>query len=93
MHLAEVGKTPSGSDNGLHPMNSALAARAAVGEVCDALREAWQPTPLPSPSEPGRLACRSANPFGKHIRAWQGLSVSTCKSRPMWWRGGRSLRL
>jgi methylmalonyl-CoA mutase N-terminal domain/subunit len=31
----------SGSDNVLYPMKDALAARATVGEVCDALREVW----------------------------------------------------
>jgi methylmalonyl-CoA mutase N-terminal domain/subunit len=31
----------SGPDNVLYPMKEALAARATVGEVCDALREVW----------------------------------------------------
>ncbi|HEX5996126.1 MAG TPA: methylmalonyl-CoA mutase family protein, partial [Jiangellales bacterium] len=31
----------SGPDNVLEPMRTALAARATVGEVCDALREVW----------------------------------------------------
>ncbi|SEF08130.1 acyl-CoA mutase large subunit family protein [Jiangella alba] len=31
----------AGSDNVLVPMRAALAARATVGEVCDALREVW----------------------------------------------------
>jgi methylmalonyl-CoA mutase, N-terminal domain len=31
----------SGSDNVLYPMKEALAARATVGEVCDALRQVW----------------------------------------------------
>ena len=31
----------SGQDNVLGPMRDALAARATVGEVCDALREVW----------------------------------------------------
>ncbi|MGW2844267.1 acyl-CoA mutase large subunit family protein [Streptomyces sp. NPDC001274] len=30
-----------GADNVLYPMKDALAARATVGEVCDALREVW----------------------------------------------------
>ena len=30
-----------GTDNVLYPMKEALAARATVGEVCDALREVW----------------------------------------------------
>jgi methylmalonyl-CoA mutase, N-terminal domain len=30
-----------GSDNVLYPMKEALAARATVGEVCDALRQVW----------------------------------------------------
>ena len=30
-----------GTDNVLLPMREALAARATVGEVCDALREVW----------------------------------------------------
>ena len=31
----------SRSDNVLYPMKEALAARATVGEVCDALRQVW----------------------------------------------------
>lgn len=31
----------SGTDNVLYPMRRALAARATVGEVCDALRDVW----------------------------------------------------
>jgi methylmalonyl-CoA mutase N-terminal domain/subunit len=31
----------SGSDNVLYPMKEALAARATVGEVCNALRQVW----------------------------------------------------
>ncbi|MFP5334778.1 MAG: methylmalonyl-CoA mutase [Actinomycetes bacterium] len=31
----------AGTDNVLHPMRDALAARATVGEVCHALREVW----------------------------------------------------
>jgi methylmalonyl-CoA mutase N-terminal domain/subunit len=30
-----------GTDNVLWPMKEALAARATVGEVCNALREVW----------------------------------------------------
>jgi methylmalonyl-CoA mutase N-terminal domain/subunit len=33
--------TAGGTDNVLPPMKAALAARATVGEVCDALREVW----------------------------------------------------
>ena len=40
-HLAELRKAAAGSDNVLYPMKDALAARATVGEVCDALREVW----------------------------------------------------
>ena len=40
-----AGRTEAGgrgrTDNVLYPMNDALAARATVGEVCDALREVW----------------------------------------------------
>ncbi|GAA2754930.1 acyl-CoA mutase large subunit family protein [Actinopolymorpha rutila] len=39
--LAELRSAASGSDNVLYPMKRALAARATVGEVCDALREVW----------------------------------------------------
>ena len=39
--LAEVKRAAAGQDNVLHPLRSALAARATVGEVCDALREVW----------------------------------------------------
>src|SRR5690606_31703053 len=31
----------AGTDNVLYPMREALAARATVGEVCDALRDVW----------------------------------------------------
>ncbi|GAA4989339.1 methylmalonyl-CoA mutase family protein [Actinopolymorpha pittospori] len=40
-HLEALRKAASGSDNVLYPMKDALAARATVGEVCDALREVW----------------------------------------------------
>ncbi|MBD0292174.1 MAG: methylmalonyl-CoA mutase [Jiangellaceae bacterium] len=33
--------TAARRDNVLHPMKDALAARATVGEVCDALRDVW----------------------------------------------------
>ncbi len=39
--LGELRKAAAGSDNVLYPMKAALAARATVGEVCDALREVW----------------------------------------------------
>ena len=34
-------RRPPGTDNVLYPMRDALAARATVGEVCDALRAVW----------------------------------------------------
>jgi methylmalonyl-CoA mutase N-terminal domain/subunit len=40
-HLEALRKAASGPDNVLYPMKDALAARATVGEVCDALREVW----------------------------------------------------
>jgi methylmalonyl-CoA mutase, N-terminal domain len=39
--LGELRTAASGRDNVLYPMKTALAARATVGEVCDALREVW----------------------------------------------------
>jgi methylmalonyl-CoA mutase, N-terminal domain len=39
--LAEVKRAAAGQDNVLYPLRRALAARATVGEVCDALREVW----------------------------------------------------
>lgn len=39
--LDELRAAGSGTDNVLYPMRRALAARATVGEVCDALREVW----------------------------------------------------
>ncbi|GAA2254713.1 methylmalonyl-CoA mutase family protein [Kitasatospora cystarginea] len=39
--LTALRRAASGSDNVLYPMREALAARATVGEVCDALREIW----------------------------------------------------
>ncbi len=39
--LAGVRAAAAGSDNVLVPLRAALAARATVGEVCDALREVW----------------------------------------------------
>jgi methylmalonyl-CoA mutase, N-terminal domain len=39
--LDEVCSAASGAGNVLDPMRTALAARATVGEVCDALREVW----------------------------------------------------
>jgi methylmalonyl-CoA mutase N-terminal domain/subunit len=40
-HLDLLRSVAQGSDNVLKPMKAALAARATVGEVCDALREVW----------------------------------------------------
>ena len=39
--LDQVKLAAAGQDNVLYPLRSALAARATVGEVCDALREVW----------------------------------------------------
>ncbi|MFH8382733.1 methylmalonyl-CoA mutase [Kitasatospora sp. NPDC018058] len=39
--LDALRRTAEGSDNVLYPMKEALAARATVGEVCDALRGVW----------------------------------------------------
>jgi methylmalonyl-CoA mutase, N-terminal domain len=39
--LSGLKKAAEGSDNVLHPMKEALAARATVGEVCHALRDVW----------------------------------------------------
>ncbi|MGW6238909.1 acyl-CoA mutase large subunit family protein [Streptomyces sp. NPDC055094] len=39
--LAELRAAAEGTANVLPPMKTALAARATVGEVCDALREVW----------------------------------------------------
>jgi methylmalonyl-CoA mutase, N-terminal domain len=39
--LKEVKAAADGEENVLPPLRAALAARATVGEVCDALREAW----------------------------------------------------
>ena len=39
--LDELREAAQGSANVLPPMKAALAARATVGEVCDALREIW----------------------------------------------------
>ncbi|MEV6974392.1 methylmalonyl-CoA mutase family protein [Kitasatospora sp. NPDC093806] len=39
--LGELRRAAGGPDNVLYPMRTALAARATVGEVCDALREVW----------------------------------------------------
>ncbi|MFJ2215818.1 methylmalonyl-CoA mutase [Streptomyces sp. NPDC101062] len=39
--LAELREAAAGTANVLHPMRTALRARATVGEVCDALREVW----------------------------------------------------
>jgi methylmalonyl-CoA mutase, N-terminal domain len=39
--LDALKRAAAGHDNVLHPMRAALAARATVGEVCDALRQEW----------------------------------------------------
>lgn len=39
--LAELRTAAGGTENVLYPMKRALAARATVGEVCDALRGVW----------------------------------------------------
>ncbi|MFE2915758.1 methylmalonyl-CoA mutase [Kitasatospora indigofera] len=39
--LGALRRAAAGTDNVLPPMKEALAARATVGEVCDALREVW----------------------------------------------------
>lgn len=39
--LTALRKAAEGSDNVLYPMKEALAAKATVGEVCNALREIW----------------------------------------------------
>ncbi|GAA2112713.1 acyl-CoA mutase large subunit family protein [Streptomyces synnematoformans] len=39
--LAELRTAAEGTENVLYPMKRALAARATVGEVCDALRGVW----------------------------------------------------
>jgi methylmalonyl-CoA mutase N-terminal domain/subunit len=39
--LGAVRRAARGTENVLYPLRGALAARATVGEVCDALREAW----------------------------------------------------
>lgn len=39
--LDAVRRAAAGTDNVLYPLRAVLAARATVGEVCDALRDAW----------------------------------------------------
>jgi methylmalonyl-CoA mutase, N-terminal domain len=39
--LDAVGRAAAGQDNVLYPLRAALAAKATVGEVCDALRAEW----------------------------------------------------
>jgi methylmalonyl-CoA mutase N-terminal domain/subunit len=39
--LDDLRKAAEGNTNVVYPMRTALAARATVGEVCDALREVW----------------------------------------------------
>ncbi|QKV94467.1 methylmalonyl-CoA mutase [Streptomyces sp. NA02950] len=39
--LKKAAESEQGTANVLYPMKDALAARATVGEVCDALREVW----------------------------------------------------
>ncbi len=40
-HLDDLRRAADGTDNVLVPMKAALAEKATVGEVCDALREVW----------------------------------------------------
>jgi methylmalonyl-CoA mutase, N-terminal domain len=47
--LADLRAAAAGADNVLYPMKAALAARATVGEVCDALREVWGVYEPPAP--------------------------------------------
>ena len=47
--LGDLRAAASGADNVLYPMKEALAARATVGEVCDALREVWGVYEPPAP--------------------------------------------
>jgi methylmalonyl-CoA mutase N-terminal domain/subunit len=47
--LADLRAAAAGADNVLYPMKDALAARATVGEVCDALREVWGVYEPPAP--------------------------------------------
>ncbi|MFI1850565.1 methylmalonyl-CoA mutase [Streptomyces sp. NPDC020480] len=39
--LRKAAESEAGTANVLHPMKDALAARATLGEVCDALRDVW----------------------------------------------------
>ena len=39
--LARVREAAAGTENVLPPLREALALRATVGEVCDALRQVW----------------------------------------------------
>ncbi|CAM5297802.1 methylmalonyl-CoA mutase OS=Streptomyces antimycoticus OX=68175 GN=SSPO_058070 PE=4 SV=1 [Streptomyces antimycoticus] len=39
--LRKAAESEPGTANVLYPMKDALAARATLGEVCDALREVW----------------------------------------------------
>jgi methylmalonyl-CoA mutase N-terminal domain/subunit len=39
--LDDVRRAAEGRDNVLAPLRAALAARATVGETCDALRDVW----------------------------------------------------
>ncbi|HEY2443597.1 MAG TPA: methylmalonyl-CoA mutase family protein [Streptosporangiaceae bacterium] len=39
--LSDLKRAAEGTQNVLYPLREALRARATVGEVCDALREAW----------------------------------------------------
>ncbi|HEX6579089.1 MAG TPA: methylmalonyl-CoA mutase family protein [Jiangellaceae bacterium] len=47
--LGDLRTAAAGADNVLYPMKEALAARATVGEVCDALREVWGVYEPPAP--------------------------------------------
>ena len=50
-HLDELRSAAQGTDNVLVPMKAALAARATVGEVCDAMRDVWGVYQPPPPSD------------------------------------------
>ncbi len=39
--IADLKRAAAGTENVLYPLREALRARATVGEVCDALRDAW----------------------------------------------------
>ncbi|MFE1909038.1 methylmalonyl-CoA mutase family protein [Streptomyces gardneri] len=67
--LAAVTAAAGGDDNVLPPMKEALSAGATVGEVCDALREAWG---AHAPADP-RVARRVETRLGTAV----GTAVGT----------------